>query len=123
MLDSKLAEKLLRLGLCPGAHQGEWESAAIKFFASLRKEGVQAEEFLRLTNGSQRSSGQHQSGPRPSDHYSSEITMPFGKHKGNPISYIARNDPTYLRWCLREIQNLRPWLRAEMETELERYGY
>jgi hypothetical protein len=118
MLDSKLAEKLLRLGLCPGAHQGEWESAAIKFFASLRKEGVKAEEFLGVTNGSQPFPQHHEQKTRPR-----EMVMPFGKHKGEAIREIAQWHPDYLNWILDNIENLNKRLRDEIIDQLERFGH
>jgi hypothetical protein len=43
--------------------------------------------------------------------------MPFGKHKGRPVSEVTAD---YLEWCLHEFAGLRPWLRAIIEEELER---
>jgi hypothetical protein len=119
MPDSKLAEKLLRLGLCPGAHQGEWKSAAIKFFASLRKEGVKAEEFLALGNES------HQQRQQRHHHYEepAEMILPFGKYKGHSVAYIAQIDPSYLNWCLDNLTKINLRLRKEISSQLERYGY
>jgi hypothetical protein len=45
-----------------------------------------------------------------------EVTMPFGKWRGQPLSAI---DAGYLDWLLRECTNLRPYLRAAVTAELE----
>ena len=42
--------------------------------------------------------------------------MPFGKHEGKPIRDIPE---PYLRWVLREIQDLDPWLRRVIGESLE----
>jgi hypothetical protein len=41
--------------------------------------------------------------------------MPFGKYRGQPIDAIP---PSYLRWVLREVRNLAPALRREIEQVL-----
>jgi hypothetical protein len=35
-----LAEKLLRLALCPSAPQGEWQAAALAYFRAMRAAGA-----------------------------------------------------------------------------------
>lgn len=46
--------------------------------------------------------------------------MNFGKHDGKRVSDVPDG---YLRWCLRECENLEPWLRGAIEAELGRRGY
>lgn len=41
--------------------------------------------------------------------------MPFGRHKGRPLSEIPSE---YLSWLLREC-DLRPWLHDAVEAELQ----
>src|SRR5690606_22478203 len=43
------------------------------------------------------------------------ITMPFGKHRGQPINRVPDD---YLEWLL--TIELKPWLRSEVSTELRR---
>ena len=43
-------------------------------------------------------------------------TLYFGKYKSQTISEIARKDPSYLQWLLK--QNLRARLRAAIEEAL-----
>ena len=45
------------------------------------------------------------------------MTMPWGKHKGRPVSSV---DTNYLRWLLRECINAAPALRAAVQAELDR---
>jgi hypothetical protein len=49
--------------------------------------------------------------PRAGD----EITMPFGKYAGKPISEIRS---WYLEWCLRDLSNMRQSIREAIEEEL-----
>lgn len=42
--------------------------------------------------------------------------MTFGKHRGKRIADIPHD---YLAWCLQNIENLNPWLRAAMVEQLE----
>lgn len=44
------------------------------------------------------------------------MQMPFGKHRGEEIDDIPED---YLFWCLRNLENLTPWLRENMEVSLE----
>jgi hypothetical protein len=41
--------------------------------------------------------------------------MPFGKYAGNRVCDVPSG---YLRWCLRTVGDLEPWLRAKMEAVL-----
>ena len=42
--------------------------------------------------------------------------MPFGKHKGRKIEVIKRDDPKYVAWCLENLKDLQPALRAALES-------
>jgi exodeoxyribonuclease X len=44
---------------------------------------------------------------------------PFGKYRGQPI---VGSDPGYIRWCLREMKDLSPDLRWNLEREVRRTG-
>lgn len=43
-------------------------------------------------------------------------TWPFGKHKGAPI---AGTDPSYVRWCLRDMEDLSRDMRFTLEQQLK----
>jgi hypothetical protein len=43
------------------------------------------------------------------------VEMPFGKHKGVPLDQVP---PSYLRWCLANLEDLNPDLRALMEQRV-----
>jgi hypothetical protein len=45
------AEKILRLALCPGAPEGEWQSAACALIRTLRSTGARAEDVLSQVLG------------------------------------------------------------------------
>jgi hypothetical protein len=52
------------------------------------------------------------------------VTMPFGKHKGEPLSRV---DDGYLQWLLGECTNMPDYLREAVACELhkrlnDRYG-
>ncbi|WP_158784850.1 exodeoxyribonuclease X [Pantoea sp. BAV 3049] len=48
----------------------------------------------------------------------SGTTFPFGKYRGSKIDDVAKRDPGYLRWMLKNIQDLKPDLRSAMERAL-----
>ena len=81
--------KVLRLALDPKAIQGEWESAARKLFALLRKRLATADE-LGL-NGSRLPAI-----PPTQPDYGLTV-MPWGKHKGELFKDMS---PAYLKWAL-----------------------
>jgi hypothetical protein len=86
--------KVLRLALDPKAIQGEWESAARRLFALLRKRLVTADEFG--LNGS----AARAAIPRMQPDYGLTV-MPWGKHKGELFKDIS---PAYLKWALEWIE-------------------
>lgn len=45
-------------------------------------------------------------------HYTDKTLMPFGEHKGVALANVPAR---YLLWCLREISNLSPPLKAYIE--------
>jgi exodeoxyribonuclease X len=44
------------------------------------------------------------------------MRMPFGKHKGKPMEDIPVD---YFEWCLRELEDLSPSLRDEMQNQID----
>lgn len=42
------------------------------------------------------------------------LKMPFGKYRGMLISDVRKRHPDYVRWCLKNIQNMDPDLRAAL---------
>lgn len=82
--------KVIALALNPSAEPGEWESAARRFVALLRKRGATSEEFNQTTGGDPL--------VMPQTVVDWGLTIcPFKKHKGEMFRDI---DPSYLRWCL-----------------------
>ncbi|MEM6159054.1 exodeoxyribonuclease X [Erwinia sp. P6884] len=48
----------------------------------------------------------------------SSTTFPFGKYRGSKIDDVAKRDPGYLKWMLKNIRDLKPDLRSAMERAL-----
>ena len=48
----------------------------------------------------------------------SSSTFPFGKYRGSKIDEVAKRDPGYLKWMLKNIPDLKPDLRGAMERAL-----
>lgn len=48
----------------------------------------------------------------------SEMTFPFGKYRGQKIDIVAKKDPGYLHWMLKNIPDLKPTLRHAMQQAL-----
>jgi len=48
----------------------------------------------------------------------SSATFPFGKYRGQKIDEVAKRDPGYLKWMLKNILDLKPNLRSAMERAL-----
>ncbi|MFG1172314.1 exodeoxyribonuclease X [Erwiniaceae bacterium CAU 1747] len=47
-----------------------------------------------------------------------ESTFPFGKYRGQPIDTVAKKDPGYLHWMLKNIPDLKPNLRIALQRAL-----
>ena len=47
-----------------------------------------------------------------------ESTFPFGKYRGQAIDSVAKKDPGYLHWMLKNIPDLKPNLRITMQRAL-----
>jgi hypothetical protein len=104
------AERILRLALCPGAPEGEWQSAAYALIRTLRSAGARAEDVLSQVSGTTSTAA------------SSPIIC-FGKYRDRTVRWIIENDPSYAEWVLRKVTNLSPSLRREFRSELsQRYG-
>lgn len=44
----------------------------------------------------------------------SNDVFPFGKYRGQPVGAVARKDPGYLSWVLKNVRDLRPPLRQAL---------
>lgn len=44
----------------------------------------------------------------------------FGKHSGEIIEHVARNDPSYIRWIVSEVDDITDGDRQILETLLNR---
>ena len=92
--------KLLRLALCPGAQPGEVSAAAEKFFTSLRRRGVTAEELIRgpvlgLSKAKRVGPG--------------DLRFPFGRYRGQRIRDVPVD---YLDWVLSTVEGHSHLIRA-----------
>lgn len=47
-----------------------------------------------------------------------ESTFPFGKYRGQAIESVAKKDPGYLHWMLKNIPDLKPNLRITIQRAL-----
>lgn len=108
-------EKLLRLALDPAATAGE----AYNCLSAVRTltggfDGL-VKEFRLLSTAEPR-----RPQPRHSYNPAEDTTMPFGKFEGETIMDIARENPGYLRWCLKNIESLDDELRAVIQEGLRR---
>lgn len=45
-------------------------------------------------------------------------TFPFGKYRGQKVDDVAKKDPGYLKWMLKNITDLKPDLRSAMQRAL-----
>jgi uncharacterized protein (DUF3820 family) len=101
-------EKLIRLGLDPAAHQGESDVCAVKLFRSLRKRGTNADQLI---------SGFCQSTQAVRELMAARgRVMTFGKHRGKTVGEIPLH---YLRWALRECDDMPLNLRRAMQIILK----
>jgi hypothetical protein len=98
------AMKLLALALNDGATEGEWQAAAIKAVADMRKAGVPVAYFEPSKN--------QERGYRPP----SSGGMPFGKFKGTPFADLP---DWYLEW-IKENLELREPLLSKINAEVAR---
>lgn len=100
------AMKLLALALNDGASEGEWQSAAIKAVADMRRAGVPIAYF----EANKKASHHDHSHDRDAG------VMPFGKFKGAPFSELPE---WYMSWILETIE-LREPLLSKIRDEMER---
>jgi hypothetical protein len=98
------AMKLLALALNDGATEGEWQAAAIKAVADMRKAGVPVAYFEPAKK--------QERGFRPT----SSSGMPFGKFKGTPFTDLP---DWYLEW-IKENLELREPLLSKITAEMAR---
>ena len=104
-------DKILRLALCPGAPEGEWQAAAYALIRMLRSSGAKAEDVLSVP------------AIATSQPVSASPIMCFGKYRECTVRWIVENDPSYAEWLLSKVANLSPCLRHEFRRELrQRYG-
>lgn len=96
------SEKLLRLALNHAAPTGEWQTAAVKFIASLREAKTQPESIIDSCSDKPKK--------KPLPYF-----MPFGQYKGMPLSKIPVE---YLIWIVSKIEG-KPELVHAAEMELE----
>jgi hypothetical protein len=50
--------------------------------------------------------------------YGWEVVLRFGRHRGRSIGQVAQSDPSYLEWCVREMQRLDDTTRVAIESVL-----
>lgn len=110
------AVKCLNLALNQSATDGEWNAAAIRFCAILRKSGIGI-DFLDpppmpgpAPYRPRRSPTRDKKKPGPI------TTMPFGKFKGKPFKDLP---DWYLNWCIEQDFVENP-LRAQIDAEIQR---
>jgi hypothetical protein len=101
IIDPK-AIKMLALALDPAAHEGEIESAAIKFVRFCRERRYMLEAFFgKALPNSDRAT----------------MMFEFGKYKGWPLDEIPTQ---YLEWAIDNITRLAPAFRERLQEEIKR---
>lgn len=60
--------------------------------------------------------------------YKLNTILKFGKHKGKTVEQVLNNDPTYIRWCLKNVDffemskvDIETALESAHQADLERY--
>ena len=104
------ALKCLNLALNDSAPEGEWNAAAIRFCAILRKSGI---DIAAIFPAKKSPVPRKRATWKPEPTKSRIPTMPFGKFKGQAIEDLP---DWYLDWCL-EQEFIKDPLRSEIETE------
>lgn len=105
-------EKLIWMALDQSGNEHQMDQAAAAMFRLLRKNQVDAKRFFALFGGT------FSSAPPPPPP-GLQVRMPFGKHKGRTLLWIAENHLDYLEWCLDTIEKLSVALRVAMIQTLE----
>jgi hypothetical protein len=105
------ALKLLALALNAGAEQGEWEAAAIKAVACMRKDGVPVQFFESQVSAPRKADQERRWKKEPAG-----FVMTFGKFKGTSITHIP---DWYFEWLVEHIE-LRDPLKSAVEREILR---
>jgi hypothetical protein len=103
-----IEEKLINLGLNPAAQPGEVSNAGAKLFHSLRKRGVSSEQIIS-------SFAQKTWAVRELSAARGRI-VDFGRYRGKTVGEVP---PHYLRWALRNCDNLSFNLRRAMQLVLK----
>ncbi len=111
--------QLLLMALDPAAAPGEQAAAERLFFRSLRKAYRDGYAFLTDLEEVSNAAGAGPTGTHQSHRYGT-VTMPFGKHKGRPLSEI---EATYLLWVLDNVTTLDRALRRAIERHLQDEQY
>lgn len=90
-------EALLRRALCPAASDGEAENSAVHFVRACRRERIGFDSlgsvFRALPALEQR---------QPD---ACEVVLPWGKHQGRTLKWVAVNAPSYLRWLSEAVED------------------
>jgi hypothetical protein len=102
-IDPKVV-KMLALALDPAAHEGEIESAAIKFVRFCRERQYTLEAFFGKA--------------LPSSDRATTV-FEFGKYKGWPLDEIPTQ---YIEWAIDNMTRLAPAFRERLQREILRRG-
>jgi uncharacterized protein (DUF3820 family) len=100
-------QKLLRLGLDPAAHQGEVDNCGAMLLRSLRKRGVNAEQFIASMTQSTWAARELMA--------ARGRVMTFGKYKGQTIGELPLD---YIRYALNNFDNMALNVRKAMQLVL-----
>ena len=107
------------MAMDPAATPGEQAAAERLFFRSLRRTYRDGYAFLTDLEEVSNATGAPQTAATSANRYGS-VMMPFGKHKGRPLSEI---DATYLLWLLDNVTTLDRALRRAIERHLQDEQY
>jgi uncharacterized protein (DUF3820 family) len=93
---SEKVTKLLMLALDAGASDGEAENAAVAAVRIMRRSGMKLSDIASPATSSRSAKSEYEK-------WWEKTVMPFGKHKGKTIGQIARTEPDYLVWCMKNL--------------------
>ena len=108
--------KLLTLALNHAAYEGEADNAAVMLIRKLRERKATPADVTEAK--AEVIYVEREPTSRKASHMNTwGRTMPFGKHRGEPLELIPHN---YLRWVLRACQNISNDLREAIHATI--YG-
>jgi hypothetical protein len=100
-------QKLIRLGVDPGATENEADACGMKLIRSLRRRGMRPEQIIRSFVASTWAAKELSA--------ARGRVVDFGRYEGHTVGEVP---PGYLRWALKTCENMSFNLRRAMQIML-----